>query len=634
MGNPVSTKARVHLAIRAGAWLGLFAIAVAFASAEELKTLHTGVPQVASRLPRLEALPAARRLQLAIGLPLRDRDSLNNLLRQLYDSSSTNFHRYRTPDQFTEKFGPTEKDYEAVIQFAESNGLTVTRKFGNRAVVDVSGTVSDIQTAFHVSLGSYQHPTENRRFYAPDVEPAISTNLAILYIKGLDDYFIPRPSSFTVHLASERPKPNFDNGSGLDGSYAGADFRNAYVPGVSLDGSGQVVGLVEFDGYTPGDITKYATLAGLSTVPLKNVLVDGVSNTPGGANDEVAVDIEMVLSMAQGISHVNVYEGVYDASVMNEIVSPTLGETLPNQVSCSWGIGGNTNLQQQLMQMAAQGQSFFYASGDSGAPKGGTNASPQDDNYQTSVGGTALTMNGTGASWQSESAWGGSYGAVVTSLPIPIYQVGIDMSSNGGSTSHRNIPDVAMEADFVEVVFTLTFTNGDPPITGHVGTGAGTSAAAPLWAGFTALVNQQAASEGKGPVGFINPLLYDIARGGLYPSCFHDITTGNTTNAGNHTEFFAGPGYDLCTGWGSPNGPALINALVAYAGPVFVDFNYTGIIQSGSYFNPFKTLVQGTNAVSPGGTIFIKSAGSSSETMTISKRMTITASGGPATVGN
>jgi subtilase family serine protease len=603
------------------------------AQAAERKTLHTAVPDVAGRLQKFRPLPATNQLRLAIGLPLRNKAALSNLVQQIYNPASPNFHRYLTPEQFAQQFGPTEQDYQAVIGAAQSNGLEVLGTFGNRAVLDVTGKVSDIEKAFAVNLNAYRHPTEDREFYAPDVEPSIPTEVPILYVNGLDNFVIPRPSSFRVKLAPPGPNPNFDNGSGANGSYAGLDFRSAYVPGVSLDGTGQVVGLVEFDGYTPSDITKYATLHGVPTVPLQNVLVDGVSNTPGQGNFEVAVDIELVMSMLQGVADINVYEGNNDVDVLNEIASPTKGETLPNQVSCSWGIAGDTNLEQQLIQMAAQGQSFFYASGDSGAPMGGTNGTPQIDNYMTSVGGTALSLNGTGGSWQSETVWGGSYGAVDTRLPIPDYQKPINMAAVGGSNTHRNIPDVAMEADFVEVVYTQVFTNGDPPATGRVGTGAGTSAAAPLWAAFTAMVNQQAASEGKPTMGFINPAIYDIARSSLYGSCFHDITVGNTTNKYNTTQFYAAPGYDLCTGWGSPNGLNLIHALTGFTGPVFVDFNYTGAIQDGNYDTPFKTMAQGTNAVSPKGTIFIKTAGSSSETMTISKPMTVTAIDGPGIIG-
>ena len=128
----------------------------------------------------------------------------------------------------------------------------------------------------------------------------------------------------------------------------------------------------------------------------------------------------------------------------------------------------------------------------------------------------------------------------------------MNLSTNGGSTIWRNIPDVACVASGFYVIY-----NNGATTTG----GWGTSFAAPLWAGFTALANQQAASRGLPPLGFLNPLIYEIGQGSFYQSAFHDITTGNNTNGYSPTNYFATAGYDLCTGWGTPNGTNLINAL-------------------------------------------------------------------------
>jgi kumamolisin len=281
-----------------------------------------------------------------------------------------------------------------------------------------------------------------------------------------------------------------------------------------------------------------------------------------------------------------------------------------------------------------QGQTFFKYSGDYGA------STWPDDwpgfNWITVVGGTDLNMNGNGASWQSETVWGGSTGGVITGIPIPFYQASVNMALNDGSTQYRNTPDVAACASGIEIVSSFQPPSG-PRQTGNVITGAaGTSAAAPLWAAFTALVNQQAASQGKPPVGYLNPALYAIGQSVNYTSCFHDITNGNnfSSSSPSPNDYSATNGYDLCTGWGTPNGINMINALVAFSGPVFVNFNYTGSTNNGTWDYPFKTLAQGTNAVSPQGTIFIVTGGSSPETMTISKPMTITAQDGAATVGN
>jgi subtilase family serine protease len=627
--------------------LAMLFLCIASVTAAERRTLQTGLPEEASRLQRLDRLPAGNGLRLAIGLPLRNRNILTNALRQLYDTGSTNFHRFLTPEQFTAQFGPTEQEYQAVIDFAHSNRLKVVGTFGNRAVLDVTGSVADIETAFHVTLGTYQHPTEDRQFYAPDVGPSVDSSLPILFVSGLDNYVGPPVRPHRSAPADQGAIDGAANGSGASGNYIGYDFRNAYAPGVSLTGAGQVVGLVEpfSEGYTPGDITLYESLAGLPDVSLQNILTDGILHPAGLQDDEVSLDIEMVISMAPGAT-VQIVEGSNDVDIMEALASPAQGVQLANQISSSWGVtSGDTNVQPQLMEMEMQGQSFLCFSGDGGSPKGGTNSSPQNDNFLTMVGGTELAMTNNSTTWLSEVVWdihtgtgqsagGASYGAVVTSLPLPDYQQPVNMSLNGGSTQHRNIPDVAMVADYVEDIYTFVFTNGKPPETGQVVTGGGgTSAASPLWAGFIALVNEQAAADGKPPMGFLNPAIYDIAQGPLYAQCFHDITVGNNFNTNNETQYIATPGYNLCDGWGSPTGANLINALVGLSGPKFVDFNYTGTEQNGTYYAPFETLAQGVSAVESKGTIIIKATGSSSETMTITKPMTITASDGPAIIG-
>ena len=125
------------------------------------------------------------------------------------------------------------------------------------------------------------------------------------------------------------------------------------------------------------------------------------------------------------------------------------------------------------------------------------------------------------------------------------------MTANHGSTSFRNIPDVALTADNVFVVSTTAAT-------GSVG---GTSCATPLWAAFVALVNEQAVASGRPPLGFINPAIYALGQGADYNNCFHDIVTGNNTWSESPSNFYAVAGYDLCTGWGTPNGSNLVNLL-------------------------------------------------------------------------
>ncbi len=331
-------------------------------------------------------------------------------------------------------------------------------------------------------------------------------------------------------------------------------------PGVTLNGAGQTVGLLQFDGYYSNDIATYESQAGLPSVTLTNVPVDGGVGTPGSGVTEVSLDIEMAISMAPGVSRIIVYEAP-NPSPWPDLLNRMANDNLAKQISSSWSGGGPDPTSEQIFkQMAAQGQSFFNATGDSDAFTGAISF-PSDSTNITEVGGTTLTTTGPGGSYVSETAWNwgldnrsyvGSSGGISPTYPIPIWQQGISMTANQGSTSKRNVPDVALTADNVWVFY----GNGQ---SGSVG---GTSCAAPLWAGFTALLNQQAALLGIPTVGFLNPAIYAIGKGPGYTTDFHDITSGNNFWPSSPTNFPAVPGYDLCTGWGTPAGQNLINALV------------------------------------------------------------------------
>ena len=271
----------------------------------ESQTLHGHIPRAvaAMHLQSTGRLPSTNRLNLAFGLPLHNKEALTNLLQQLYDPASTNYHHYLTPVEFAQRFGPTEQEYQTVIAFAKTNGLDVTGIHPNRVLLDVNGSVADIEKALHVTMRVYQHPREARTFYAPDVEPSLKLSVSVLHISGLDNYAQPRPRLTAIPIVkTQNATPNA--GSGPSGTYMGNDFRAAYVPNSSFTGSGQTVGLLQFDGYTASDITYYENQAGLPSVTVSNVLLDGFSGFPtgGGGEIEVSLDIEMAMSMAPGLS--------------------------------------------------------------------------------------------------------------------------------------------------------------------------------------------------------------------------------------------------------------------------------------------------------------------------------------------
>jgi uncharacterized repeat protein (TIGR01451 family) len=565
--------------LTAGIGLALAGVGIfsALAVAPGFVTLSGHVPAAVSQLTAKGNLAGTNTLTLGLGLPLRNREALTNLLQQIYDPASTNYHRYLTPEQFTAQFGPTEQDYQAVKDFAAANGLAVVGTHPNRMLLNVSGSVDNIQTAFHTTLHTYAHPTEARDFIAPVVEPTVSGALPIVHISGLDTFY-SASSLLKIKPASQNSGAAPALGSAPFGSYQGSDFRKAYVPGTTLAGNGQNVALFQLDGFYPSDIAAYANQIGLVNPPqLVTVPVDGGVPTPTAfGNGEVSLDIEMVLSMSPGVSNIYVYEGpnlsglsIY--TVFEDILNKMATDNLAKQIGCSWFIFNGVPdpvAEQIFQQMALQGQSFYQASGDNDAYTG-LIPFPCDSPHITLVGGTTLTT-GFNVNYNSETVWNrgnlfgidgiGSGGGVSTFYAIPSWQTNINMVARQGSAVLRNVPDVALTSENVWVIY-----GG-----GQTGVGAGTSCAAPLWAGFTALVNQQAVNNGRAPVGFINPAIYAIANTTNYNNCFHDTTTGDNTWSSSPNRFRAFNNYDLATGLGTPNGTNLINALVssAVAGPV------------------------------------------------------------------
>jgi subtilase family serine protease len=524
---------------------------------------------------------AATNLNLAIGLPLRNQAALTNLLEQINDPASPNYHKYLTPRQFNDQFAPSVADYAAVAEFARQHGLTVTGTHANRLLLDVRGLSTDIEKAFQISFSTYQHPTENRLFFAPDVEPSVPAGLPVEDISGLNNYGRALPR-LTVTPVSALAKGSSGSGaarvkaprtgSGPLGLYMGNDFLNAYVPGSPLNGSGQTIALVEFDGYYASDIVEYEGFTGRTNIPLQNILIDGFTGQPtgNGGEVEVSLDIDMAISMGSALSKVLVYEGNPTTYLFNDVVNRIATDNAASQIGCSWGyFGGPKRTTDRIFQqMALQGQSFFAASGDVDAyPAGSVDdpagfGPPSDSPYVTSVGGTTLTMNSGATARVSETVWNydnqgidgvGSSGGYSTNYPIPYWQTNVNLTAAQGSLTYRNFPDVALTGDNVFVI-------ADGGVQYGV---SGTSCAAPLWAGFIALANQQATNFNRGLIGFVNPALYAIANSIKYASCFNDITTGSNTWSGSPALYYAVTNYDLCSGLGTPNGTNLINALVS-----------------------------------------------------------------------
>jgi len=509
------------------------------------------------------AVGPQQRLKLAIHLPLRNQAELTQLLHDLYDPKSPNFHKYLSVSEFTKRFAVTERDYNTVIAWARANGLTVSAKTPNRRLLAVEGSVATVNRAFHVKVNYYRRAADARTFYCPDREPTVvGLSVPLLQITGMNNYVLPQ-SMLRRRAAAGTIESKSVTGSGPAGEYLPSDMRAAYYGNGPLTGAGQTIGIFSFDGYLASDVQLYYSKTGMSSnVPIKNVLVGGFngactavsSPTNSSCDDgEQVLDIVNAIGMAPGIKQILFYEGSSNTEILNQMATDNVAKVLSS--SWGWNPADAASDDPIFQEFAAQGQSFVSASGDDGALDSSTYYFPGVDPYITQVGGTELTTAGRGGAWSAETAWPQSGGGYDSSTPIPSWQQlpGVINSSNLGSTTLRNSPDVAAEADFDNP----TVVNGSF-VTGY----GGTSFAAPRWAGFLALVNQQSVANGRGTVGFVNPALYNLGISSSYSSALHDIAGGsNPPTAGAGSGFNAVPGYDLVTGWGSPAGVGLINQL-------------------------------------------------------------------------
>lgn len=506
------------------------------------------------------SVPGDTQLSLRIALSLRNEDDLDATLAAMYDPNSPQYLQFLTNEQFAAAYLPTADQVAQVKNALSAQGLTTTSAQG--FLLNVSGTAADIATFFKTTLTTYTGADGNS-YYGPSASVEIPEGLPIAAVHGL--YTPPvRHASYVLASSEEaqamdplrRRQPPAQNTT-----FGASAIRQAYNIPASATGAGQVLALFELDGYNASDIAAYVQQNNISAVPLQNVLVNGfdgqVHNT--NAEVEVALDIELMNAIAPGAAQIRVYEGANSGAssldILNEMANPSNGMSLPTMISTSWGLAEDQETASELnsegtlfKQMAAQGQSFFAASGDSGAFDDGRRLSvddPASQPYVIGAGGTTLTVSN--GAFASEAAWVDSGGGVSAVHAIPSWQTNLVGAGSGGSKTMRNVPDVALNAN---------------PSTGYVIVAGGqqlqvggTSCAAPEWAAFLALVNQQRAAANKSPTGFVAPALYSVGASSNGTADFHDVTTGNNGH------FPAVPGYDDATGWGSFNGAALINAL-------------------------------------------------------------------------
>jgi kumamolisin len=627
-----------------GAWQLSCALAVLLmasradaAAGEPLRRLEGNIAPVVRRAAVVERMQASERLRFSLALGLPNPAALDDFLARVYTPGDPLYHQFLKTGEFAERFGPSQADYDAVVAFVKSQGLNVVATHSNRMLVEVEGSVDKVEAALGLRLMHYRSE-QGRVFHAPDAEPSLPASIAakVSGIVGLDNALEPRSN---LRLPNGAAAGTSGIGTGPGQGLSPANIKTAYnLTGVSENGSGQVIALFELDGYLAGDIRSYETNFGLPNVTLENVLLNGASGAPSALTNsgpvEVTLDIELALALAPGASKIQVYIGTSFADIYNRIASDNTAQ----QVSTSWYPSGiDSDISSSLRntentafkQMAAQGQTFYAASGDFGDNvKTGTDKNgnailkfgvqdPSSQQYVTGVGGTTLNTVVAGGAYFQETAWSGGGGGISAVWSLPNYQSQAVSSGSSGSSTSRNVPDVSLNSD-PNTGYSM-FYNGSWSIIG------GTSCAAPLWAAFNACVNQRRAGLGAGRLGFLNPTLYYLAQSPYYSTNFHDITNGN-----NGT-YAAVSGYDNVTGWGSLNGAKLISDLQENADVLYVDGGYGGSTQNGTVTQPFKTVSGAVNAASSAHATLIYIRGNTyleSANYTINKKVLLINNGG------
>ncbi|MCX4747722.1 protease pro-enzyme activation domain-containing protein [Kitasatospora sp. NBC_01287] len=528
------------------------------ASAPRVALPNTVTPAVAHSQKQGD-VPAAQQLSVAVSLKLRNTADLDKFLADVANPASANYGHYLTPAEFTARYAPTQADVDHVVAFLKSQGLTASVS-ANRQVIDAKGSNAQIAQAFGTHESAYYDASDAKQFFANDNAASLPADVAAIVdgVSGLNNKTVRTP---------ELAKPNTSHPLATPSGYGPSQYDGAYnLNKVGADGTGVKVALWEFDGYTASNLSTYDKQYGLTGPAPTTVPVDGQSydSAPGDGQGEVELDSEIISGVAPKATQL-VYEAPNSDQGEIDMAAKIVADDQVSVISISWGgcepdttQSSMTAVDTSFKQAAAEGISVYSASGDDGSrdcTRSTSGASvksvdfPGSDTYVTSVGGTNLQVSGT--SYSSESAWSTAGGGVSTVFAKPSWQTG-----TGVSGTMRTVPDVSSNAD-PNSGFAIYTQGTSGPAWQQYG---GTSAAAPLWSGFTALFNQKAAAAGKANLGQANPALYAVANSSSYGTSFHDVKTGA------NQDFKAGTGYDQVTGWGTPVADALTTALLGGGG--------------------------------------------------------------------
>jgi kumamolisin len=500
-----------------------------------------------------------------------------------------------TTTQLGEQYGADPADAQLVAEVLGDYGLTVTEYHLESRRLKVSGTIAAMQLAFGTTLSSVTSAPPDgtgdvqHRYRTGALSVPAQLSGIITAVLGLDDRPQARPQFRRGPRFGSRatPEPEDGTGTGTTGTgttgtgTTGPDKKKKAASGAPLtapqvasfyqfpdgsDGTGQAVAIIELGGgYTASDLSTYFSGLGLSVPSVTAVGVDGGANTPGqSADGEVELDIEIVGGVAPGATQYVYFAANTDQGFIDAISEAVHATPTPIAVSISWGQSedqwsaqSRTAMDQAFADAATLGVTVTVAAGDNGAsddPSGQTSVHcdfPASSPHALACGGTTLIGDTSTSAITSEVVWnelasseGAGGGGVSDVYPVPTFQAnaGVPTSAGGGAVG-RGVPDVAGNADPVTGYLVVVDGQQEP-----IG---GTSAVAPLWAG---LIARLAQATGK-RFGLLQPLLYAGVAPGVSQPGFNDIVSGD------NGAYKAAPGWDPCTGLGSPNGEALLTLL-------------------------------------------------------------------------
>jgi len=569
---------------------------LALAATNDANEITIDLPAALSTSKLVSHTETDKLINIILLLPLSDENGADEFVQRVSTPNDPLYGRYLTPEEYGAKFGPSVTNYSAVENWAKTNGLLSQERNIARTTLTVRGSIGQLEKLFGVEINNYQ-AADGRIFYSPRVKPSVPSELQgrITGIVGFSNYIQSAP---LVQVYKRGQNQELDRllpgvrsdtagGNGPGGAYDAKDLRIAYNVPLELSQSGiETVAVFEQGGFDPTDVAKYEAQNHLPAVPVEDRNVNGYG---GGIDDpgvelEAVLDIDMIIGINPKVKKVIVYEDGQDSfpvALLDSLVAMA-NDDAAQVISISYGADevmmGNTQMAAEgkvLKQLAAQGQAVFVSAGDQGAygrTGSGLNVSdPGAQPYVTSVGGTSL-YTGPDSVYELEDVWnllgagaGATGGGVSAYWAIPSWQLFTDSqgqlvsvaSFNGGSSTMRNMPDVAAVASPVTGVSVYSALNGGWQQVG------GTSASSPIWASYISIVDSAWRTIGLGRVGFVNPLLYYQA---LETDGYDDITDGTNGNVNLYgiPGYTAGGGYDNCTGWGSMWGEDLVHNLLLF----------------------------------------------------------------------